>query len=133
MVSATARRNLALHIEGERRHDIDALMQPLSDNPRYVLQDLVLEGREAIRAMYEQGFHAMTNENMDEYLQALEDPDVTTWGDKHCVIEYSDGYPLHRNMVVVVHFDEHDKVKSENTYYRGPNRSLVPTVSLADS
>ena len=132
MVSATARKNLELHIEGERRHDIDALMAPLSDNPRYVLQDTILEGRDAIRSMYQQGFHGITPENMDEYLRALDDPEVTTWGNSHCVIEYSDDYPLHKNMIVVVHFDERDKVKSENTYFRGPNRSLVPTVSLLD-
>lgn len=64
-------------------------------------------------------------------LRALDDPEVTRWGDSHCVIEYSDDYQLHRNMVVVVHFDKEDKIKSENTYWRGPNPHVVNAPTIA--
>ena len=49
-------------------------------------------------------------------MRALEDPRVARWGDDHIVLEYTDDYPLHRGMVVVVVFDG-DTIKSENTYY----------------
>ena len=39
-----ARRNLEAHIQGERNRDLDALMAPLSDMPRYVIPGWVLEG-----------------------------------------------------------------------------------------
>lgn len=130
MVSATARANLERHIAAERRQDIDAIMAPLSPAARYVIQDRIIDGPDAIRAMYARGLDNLTGENMDEYLKALDDPAVTRWGDDHCVIEYSDDYPLHRNMVVVVHFDEDGKVKAENTYWRGPNRLAVPVPEI---
>jgi hypothetical protein len=124
MVSKEARRNLEAHIEGERRRDIVALMAPLSASPVYVIRDYEVRGREAVQAMYERvlpqlcdALDARFDEYLREYLLALNDPAVTRWGDDHCVIEYSDAYPLHRNTVLVVHFDG-DKVKSENAYYR---------------
>lgn len=119
MVSETAKANLIAHIEGERRHEIDAIMAPLSAAASYVIPGYVLEGKPAIRAMYERAMPFLTQENMDEYRRALDDPAITRWGDRHCVIEYSNDYPLHRNMVVIVHFDDEDKVLSENTYWRG--------------
>lgn len=119
MVSETARRNLLAHIDGERRHDIDAIMAPLSDHPSYVIPDFVLEGREAIRAMYESAMSNLSAENMDEYRRALDDPAVTRWGEDHVVLEYTEAYPLHRNMVVVVHFEPDGRIRSENTYWRG--------------
>jgi len=126
MVSERARENLLRHIEAERRRDLDAIVAPLSSHARYVIQDMVFEGRDAIRAMYARGLDNLTDENMDEYLRALDDPAVTRWGDRHCVIEYSDDYPLHRNMVVIVHFDENDDLVSENTYWHGPNHLAIP-------
>jgi hypothetical protein len=131
MISKAALKNLIDHIEAERRQDLDAMIAPLSDRARYVIQDSVFEGREAIRAMYAAGLDKLTDANMDEYQRALDDPSVTSWGERHCVIEYSDDYPLHRNMVVVVHFDEDDKLVSENTYWRGPNRLAVPFAKLS--
>lgn len=125
MVSPMARRNLEAHIAAERRGDLDAIMAPLSDHPRYVLQERVLEGRDQVRAMYAAGLDRLTDQNMDEYLRALDDPNVASWGDDHCVLEYSDDYPLHRNMIVVIHFDADGKVRSENTYWRGPNPHLA--------
>jgi hypothetical protein len=116
MISAQARRNLEAHIAGERGHDIAALMASLADNPSWVVRDYRLEGRVAVQAMYERVAPILNDALLDEYLRALDDPAVTRWGDDHCVIEYTDAYPLHRNMVVVVHF-ENDRVKSENTYY----------------
>lgn len=119
MVSAEARKNLELHIEAERRHDMEGIVAPLSDDASFIVDSMIFEGKDAIRSMYERGLDQLTSERQDEYLQALDDPEVTKWGPTHCVIEYSDKYPLHKNLVVIVHFDEQGKVKSENTYYRG--------------
>lgn len=121
MVSQAARRNLEAHIRGERARDLAALMAPLSDQPRYVIPGYVLEGRAAVEAMYRQVLPLLGPELSDEYLRALDDPAVTRWGEDHCVIEYSDAYPLHRGMVVVVHFDG-DRVRSENTYLTSADR-----------
>lgn len=134
MVSETARANLRAHILGERAKDLDALMAPLCDEPSYVIPGYLLKGRGAIRALYEEVLPHLPPELLDEYLRALDDPEVTHWGDDHCVIEYTDDYPYHRNMVVVVHFDG-DKVKSENTYYRTleqPGRMATKLTSRPD-
>ena len=92
-------------------------MAPLVDEPSYVIPGYVLQGREAIRAMYERVLPHLSEELLDEYRRALDDPAVTRWGEDHCVLEYTDDYPHHRNMIVVVHF-EGDRIKSENTYFR---------------
>ena len=92
-------------------------MAPLAEVPSYVIPGYVLQGKEAVRAMYERILPHLTPELLDEYRRALDDPAVTRWGEDHCVLEYTDDYPLHRNMIVVVHFDG-DRVKSENTYFR---------------
>jgi hypothetical protein len=119
-VHPDARRNLEAHIAGERAHDIDALLAPLSANPRYVVPGWVLEGRDAVRELYRRALPWLTPELSDEYLRALDDPGVARWGADHLVIEYSSDYPLHRGMVVVVHFDAEGRVRSENTYYATP-------------
>ncbi len=116
MVSAAARKSLEAHIRGERERDLAAAMAALSDHPRYVVPNFIFDGRAAIEAMYRLVLPSLTPENADEYLRALDDPAVARWGDGHCVLEYSDDYPLHKGMVVVIHFDG-DKVKSENTYF----------------
>lgn len=121
MVLQAARKNLEAHIQGEVEQDMEALMAPLSDNARYVIPNYVLEGKAAIEAMYERAMPVLTRENADEYLRALDDPRVARWGDDHCVLEYTDDYPLHRGMVVVIHFDG-DMVKSENTYFTSAGR-----------
>jgi hypothetical protein len=115
-----ARRHLEAHIAGERARDLDALMAPLSDQVRYVIPGWILEGRTAVRAMYERVLSLLTPALSDEYLRALDDPHVARWGDDHVVLEYNDAYPLHRGMVVVVHFDANGRVRSENTYFSTP-------------
>lgn len=117
MISQAARRNLEAHIAGERAGDIDAALAPLSDDCSYVIPGYVLHGKGAVRAMYELALPHLPAANFDEYLRALDDPAVARWGEDHCVLEYTDDYPHHRNMVVVIHF-EGDRVRSENTYYR---------------
>jgi hypothetical protein len=121
MVSKAARQNLEAHIAGERARNLDALLAPLAEHPRYVVPNYIIEGRAALRAMYERSLPHLPAENFDEYLRALDDPRVTRWGDNHCVLEYTDDYPLHQGMVVVVHF-ENDRVKSENTYFTSGRR-----------
>jgi hypothetical protein len=115
-----ARRNLEAHIAGERVRDLDALMTPLSARPRYVVPGWVLEGRDAVREMYQRALPHLTPELSDEYLRAIDDPRITRWGEDHLVIEYTSDYPLHDGMVVVVHFDAEGLVYSENTYYAKP-------------
>jgi hypothetical protein len=116
-----ARRNLEAHIQGERNRDLDALMAPLSDVPRYVVPGWVLEGRVAVRTMYERAMPLLSPELSDEYLRALDDRRVAHWGDEHVVLEYTEDYPLHRGMVVVVHFDAQGRILSENTYFANPS------------
>lgn len=115
-----ARSFLEAHIAGERAGDLDALMTALSAHPRYVVPGWILDGRAAVRAMYERALPLLSPALSDEYLRALDDPRVARWGDDHVVLEYSDDYPLHRGMVVVVHFDADGRVRSENTYFATP-------------
>jgi hypothetical protein len=130
MVSKAARANLEAHIAGERGKDIEALLAPMAPHPSYVIPGYLLEGMPAIRRMYENILPHLSEDLLDEYRRALDDPEVTHWGENHCVLEYTDRYPLHRNMVVIVHF-EGDKVKSENTYFRTlePPRPPAETVT----
>ena len=114
MVRDTARRNLLAHIEGERRNDIEAIMAPLSIaqlcDARLCAGD---PGDVRIR-------HAPSRGSQhDEYRRGLDDPAVTRWAEDHCVLEYTDDYPLHRNMAVIVHFDPDGRIRSENIYWRG--------------
>lgn len=115
-----ARRFLEAHIAGERAGDLDALMAALSAHPRYVVPGWVLEGHEAVRTLYQRALPLLSPELSDEYLRALDDPRVARWGEDHIVLEYTDDYPLHRGMVVVVHFDADGRVSSENTYFATP-------------
>ena len=95
-------------------------MAPLSAQPRYVVPGWVLEGRVAVRVMYERALPLLSTALSDEYLRALDDPKVTRWGEDHLVIEYNEDYPLHRDMTVIVHFDADGRVRSENTYFTTP-------------
>lgn len=125
MATQAQRAALEAHIAGERAGDVDAAMAPLSDNASYVIPGYVLESHAAIRALYEFVLPKLPAENFDEYRRALDDPAVARWGEDHCVLEYTDDYPEHRNMIVVIHF-EGDKVKSENTYYRTQSSAPFP-------
>lgn len=115
MVSPNARKTLEKHILAERASDLDGAMATLSDNPVFIVPNLKVEGKEAVRAMYALSMGVLPSEYYDEILRALDDPDVARWGEDHIVLEYSAAYPLHRGFVVVVHFDG-ERVKSENTY-----------------
>jgi hypothetical protein len=115
-----ARRHLEAHIAGERARDIDALMEPLARTPRYVVPGWILEGRAAVREMYVRALAVLSPALSDEYLRALDDPRVAHWGSEHLVLEYTADYPLHRGMVVVVHFSESGHIVSENTYFATP-------------
>ena len=128
-----ARSNLEAHIAGERVRNLDALMAPLSESPRYVVPGWVLEGRDAVREMYRRALPYLTPELSDEYLRSLDDARTTRWGDDHIVIEYTADYPLHAGMVVVVHFATQGRIYSENTYYATPAlMERFPTPSYDD-
>ena len=119
MVSEAARQSLRDHLAGELAGDLDATMAPLSERPVWLIQNYRLEGQEAVRAMYEKALALTPAEYLEEILRAIDDPTVTYWGESHCVIEYSDAYPLHRGWVLVVHFDG-DRVSGEHGYFTLP-------------
>ena len=112
---------LRAHVAGELARDLDATMAPLSDNPVWSIPGYRLEGREAVRAMYEVALKVQPEADVKEILRALDDPEVTFWGEAHCVIEYSDAYPLHRGWILVVHFDG-DRVAGEHGYQTTPDQ-----------
>src|SRR5947209_890539 len=105
MVSDAARQSLRDHLAGELVGDLDATMAPLSERPVWLIPNYRLEGHEAVRAMYERVLPLMAAEYVEEIRRAIDDTTVTHLGESHCVIEYTDAYPLHRGWVLVVHFD----------------------------
>lgn len=119
---------LKAHIMAERARDIEAIMASLHDDPFYIIPGFELRGKPAIRAMYEMSMPALTPENADEYLAALDDPTVATWGDEHVVLTYTSAYPIHYGMCVVAILAD-GKVKSEHSYFfREP---MSPTSAFA--
>jgi hypothetical protein len=117
MDQMAARQMLLTHFLGERDQDLDATMAPLSTNATWLFPNYRLEGRRAVQAFYAKTLAGLPDGRMDECIRALDDPQITRWGATHCVIEYSDGYPMHHGWVMVVHFDE-DGIRSENVYPR---------------
>src|SRR5580765_3485938 len=99
MVSDAARQSLRDHLAGELAGDLDATIAPLSDHPMWLITNYRVEGREAVRAMYETVLGRLPEGLIEEISRALDDPKVTHWGDAHCVIEFTDEYPLHRGSV----------------------------------
>jgi hypothetical protein len=122
MASDVAREMLRAHVAGELAGDLDATMAPLSDHPVWLIPGYRLEGREAVRAMYETALKVQPAGYEKEILRALDDPGVTFWGDTHCVIEYSAAYPLHRGWVLVVHFGG-DRIAGEYSYQTTPDQN----------
>jgi hypothetical protein len=122
MVSNAAKEALRAHVTGELAADLDATMAPLSDHPVWLIPGYRVEGREAVRALYETALKVQPAAYVEEILRALDDPGVTFWGETHCVIEYSDAYPLHRGWILVVHFDG-DRVAGEHGYQTTPDQS----------
>jgi hypothetical protein len=121
MVSNAAREMLRAHVAGEVAGDLDATMAALSDHPVWLIPGYRVEGREAVRAWYEMALKVQPVAYVEEILRALDDPGVTFWGETHCVIEYSDAYPLHRGVILVVHFDG-DRVAGEHGYQTTPDQ-----------
>jgi hypothetical protein len=121
---ADLRQALVAHIEAERSRDIDAILATLSDDPYYLVPGAILRGREALREMYASNVGALTPENADEYLRALDDAAVTTWGDAHLILEYTPEYPIHYGMVVIVRFAD-GRVQSEHTFFTGAKSQPV--------
>jgi hypothetical protein len=122
MVSDAARQSLRDHLAGELAGDLDATMAPLSECPVWLIPNYRLEGHEAVRAMYDRALPLMAAEYVEEILRAIDDPIVTHWGEAHCVIEYSDAYPLHRGWVLVLHFDG-DRISGEHGYMTLPTET----------
>ena len=120
MVSDAARQSLRDHLAGELAGDLDATMAPLSERPVWLLTNYRLDGYEAVRAMYERLLPLVPAEYVEEMQRAIDDTTVAHGGESHCVIEYTDAYPLHRGSVLVVHFDG-DRISGE--HYYGPTET----------
>src|SRR6516225_7581107 len=97
-------------------------MAPLSERPVWLLTNYRLDGYEAVRAMYERLLPLVPAEYVEEMQRAIDDSTVTHWGESHCVIEYTDAYPLHRGSVLVVHFDG-DRISGEHAYMTLPTKT----------
>jgi hypothetical protein len=130
MDSVVAREMLLRHFLAERDRDVDATMATVSAHPSWRLPNGRVEGRDAGRALYERLLPLLPEGWPDENIRALDDSLITHWGDAHCVIEYSDEYSMHRGWVMVVHFDDHGMIRSENAY--PPPGSSLPTDHGAD-
>jgi hypothetical protein len=121
MVTDAAKQSLRDHLAGELAGDLDATMAPLSERPVWLIPNYRVEGHEAVRAMYDMTL-PLPAEYVEEIRRAIDDPTVTRWGESHCVIEYSDAYPLHRGWVLVVHFDG-DRISGEHAYMTLPTKT----------
>jgi hypothetical protein len=124
MVSDAARQSLKDHLAAELAGDLDATMAPVSARPVWLIGNYRLEGQEAVRAMYDRTLPLMPAEYVEEILRAIDDPTVTLWGESHCVIEYTDAYPLHRGWVLVVHFSG-DRISGEHGYMTLPTEASM--------
>jgi hypothetical protein len=111
MFSKEELRTAALvHMQLEHDVKVDQLMDTVSAHPVWWIEPVFrIEGRSALAELYrrvlpESGHKEMAVESM----AALDDPEVTKWGDFHFVTEFSAAqgrYPLHKGMALVVHFD----------------------------
>jgi hypothetical protein len=116
MSNEECRRALSRHIEAERAHDMEAIMDSLCEDCCYLVTGWELRGKPALQAMYERSMSALTDENMDEYLRAIDDPAVADWGPQHVVLSYNADYPLHHGMIVITRFRD-GKVASEDSFF----------------
>ena len=128
--SSVAREVLLRHFLAERERDVDTAMATVSAHPSWLLPNRRVEGRDAVRALYERSMPLLPEGWFDESIRALDDSQITHWGDAHCVIEYSDEYAMHRGWVMVIHFDDDGMIRSENAY--PPPGSSLPTNRGAD-
>ena len=90
MDSSVARVVLLRHFLAERDRDLEAALATVSADPSWRLPDRRVEGRDAVRALYERSLPLLPEGWFDECIRALDDSQTTHWGDAHCVIEYSD-------------------------------------------
>ena len=90
-VDSNAPREVLLrHFLAERERDVDTAMATVSAHPSWLLPNRRVEGRDAVRALYERSMPLLPEGWFDESIRALDDSQITHWGDAHCVIEYSD-------------------------------------------
>ena len=115
MTEDECRAALKGHIAAERARDLDGIMETVSDDVYFIIPGFELRGKPAVRALYAQAMPNLTEANADEYLRAMDDPAVATWGPELLILAYDTSYPLHYGMFVVTHFSQ-GKVKSEHTF-----------------
>ena len=123
--SSVARGVLLRYFLAERDRDVDAAMATVSAHPSWLLPNRRVEGPDAVRDLYQRSLPLLPEGWFDENIRALDDSQITHWGDAHCVIEYSDEYAMHRGWVMVIHFDDDGMIRSENAY--PPPGSSLPT------
>ncbi|MBV9995723.1 MAG: nuclear transport factor 2 family protein [Caulobacteraceae bacterium] len=116
MTNGECRIALKAHIEAERARDLEAILDSLHDDCCYLVTGWELRGKPALRVMYERARPSLTDENMDEYLRAIDDPAVADWGPEHVVLRYTSEYPVHYGMIVITRFRD-GKVLAEDTFY----------------
>lgn len=104
------------HIEAETARDIDAILASLHPDPHWIIPGFDVRGQEALRALYESVMPLLTPENAAEYIRALDDPRVASWGEDHVVLIYTEDYPIHYGMIVVARLED-DMLKSEHTLF----------------
>jgi steroid delta-isomerase-like uncharacterized protein len=126
----TARKHLVEeHMRAENAHDIVATMATLGRQPRYVLNGMLIDGREAIRAAYEgiglgnaaafaQFKVAVTGLHAGEEAIVLEGmmsgTHVAEWQGVPAT-----GRSFHIPVCAVFTFDEEEKIAGERIYFDG--------------
>jgi len=122
-VSVAARDGLLRHFLGEQARDLDATMAPVADQPSWLIPGYLVEGRDAVRALYERTLPTLAEGWIDECIRALDDPTVIHWGASHCTIVYSHAYPMHfsQGWIMIVIFDG-DRIASEIAYLTRPDK-----------
>jgi hypothetical protein len=116
---------LRAHIEAERAIDVAATMALVSDRPYWLMHPVLeIRDRSAIEELYVRTLPAPGHAELsEETIRAVEDPEVTTWGERFCIIEYPlapERYPLHRGLILVLGFDDR-AVSSERVYLLDPS------------
>ena len=134
------------HIRMEHDIDLAHIMDTVADNPVWLIDPVYrIEGRVAVEELYRRTLPAPGHKELSvEALQALLDPDITSWGEDFFIMEYDrfpDRYPKHKGLTLVVQF-EGDRVLSERVYltdpeakakvraFQGPDFAALPGVTL---
>ena len=98
------------HNAAEHAADVETTMASVSAHPRWLMHPAYeIVGREAVEELYRRTLPQPGHVELgNETIRAVDDPDITSWGTNHCVIEFGrapERYPLHQGFVLIVAFD----------------------------